>query len=146
MYWYGIESDCIIHDFNASTKACLQGIWKADLVSHWNKNPRGWGSLAHKCATLPHPPTSKIHWASKETYHFFRAALTKIQSMKINHIWTQFSYNSTPYQAHLKKQKKVVWLSQNGVKSQEVTFQKSQKLLVSRPRSSARTKASTVVT
>ena len=24
--------------------------------------------------------TDKVHWASKETYHFFRATLTKIQS------------------------------------------------------------------
>ena len=44
-----------------------------------------------------------IHWASKETYHFFRATLTKTQSIKMNHISTQFSY-STPYQAHFKKQ------------------------------------------
>ena len=29
-----------------------------------------------------------IHWASKETYHFFRATLTKIHAIKIN-IWTQ---------------------------------------------------------
>ena len=27
----------------------------------------------------------KIHWASKETYHFFRATHIKIQSMKMNH-------------------------------------------------------------
>ena len=26
-----------------------------------------------------------IHWASKETYHFFRATLTKIHCIKINH-------------------------------------------------------------
>ena len=28
----------------------------------------------------------QIHWASKETYHFFRATLTKIHCIKINHI------------------------------------------------------------
>ena len=35
-----------------------------------------------------------IHWASKETYHFFRATLTKIHSIKINHIWTQISFTA----------------------------------------------------
>ena len=33
-----------------------------------------------------------IHWASREAYHFFRAALAKFQSIKMNHIWTQISY------------------------------------------------------
>ena len=37
----------------------------------------------------------------KKTYHFFRATLTKIYSIKINHIWTQISY-SFPHEAHLK--------------------------------------------
>ena len=32
----------------------------------------------------------QIHWASKETYHFFRVTLSKIQSINMNHIWTQF--------------------------------------------------------
>ena len=36
-----------------------------------------------------------LHWASKETYHFFRATLTKIHSIKINHIWTQISFNTS---------------------------------------------------
>ena len=66
----------------------------------------------------------------------------------MNHTLTQFSYSSsTSYQAHLKK-KMFAWVKKewNGVKSQDVTFQKSQKLLVSRPRSSAQTKASIVVT
>ena len=31
----------------------------------------------------------ELHWASKETYHIFRVTLTKIQSININHIWTQ---------------------------------------------------------
>ena len=67
-----------------------------------------------------------IHWASKETYHFFRAT----------HIKMKISYNS-PYQAHLKTIK-FAWVKneQNKVKSQEVIFQKSQKLLASRARSS----------
>ena len=36
-----------------------------------------------------------IHWASKETYHFLRAMLTKIHSIKLNHIWTQISFNTS---------------------------------------------------
>ena len=36
-----------------------------------------------------------IHWASKETYHFFRVTLTKIHSIKINHIWTKISFNTS---------------------------------------------------
>ena len=77
-----------------------------------------------------------IHWASKETYHFFGATLTKIHSINMNHIhiWTQINY-SIPYQAHLKKQ--TVCFSQKEVKWGEITFQKSHKLLVSRARSSA---------
>ena len=47
---------------------------------------------------------TNIHWASKETYHFFRATRTKIQSIKINHIWTQISYSSR-HKAHLKNQR-----------------------------------------
>ena len=35
-----------------------------------------------------------IHWASKETYHFFKATLTKIHAIKINNIWTQISFNT----------------------------------------------------
>ena len=30
----------------------------------------------------------------KETYHFFKATLTKIHSFKINNIWTQISFNT----------------------------------------------------
>ena len=37
-----------------------------------------------------------IYWASKETYHFFRATLTKIHTIKIDNLWTQLSFN-TPY-------------------------------------------------
>ena len=37
--------------------------------------------------------TRIIHWASKETYHFFRATLTKIHAIKIN-IWTEISFNT----------------------------------------------------
>ena len=33
-----------------------------------------------------------IHWASKETYHFFKKS-TKIHAIKINNIWTQTSFN-----------------------------------------------------
>ena len=35
-----------------------------------------------------------VHWASKETYHFFRATPTKIHAIKINNIWTQISSNT----------------------------------------------------
>ena len=73
-----------------------------------------------------------VHWASKETYHFFRAMLTKIHGIKINHIWTQISYSS-PHEAHpkfkgllLSKREKIE------VKAQKVIFQKSQKLLTER--------------
>ena len=44
-----------------------------------------------------------VHWASKETSHFFRVTLTKIHNIKMNHIWTQISYSS-PHEAHLKIQ------------------------------------------
>ena len=42
---------------------------------------------------------SNLHVASKETYHFFRATVTKIHPIKIYHIWTLISYY-TPYEAH----------------------------------------------
>ena len=64
----------------------------------------------------------------------------------MNQNWAQISYSS-PYQAHLKKQT-FDWVKKewNKVKLQEAIFQKSQKLLASRARSSARTIASTAVT
>ena len=34
--------------------------------------------------------SSNIHWASKETYNFFRVTLTKIHSNKLDHNWTKF--------------------------------------------------------
>ena len=45
---------------------------------------------------------NNVHWASKETYHFFRTTLTKSHCIKINNIWTQISFN-TPYKEYLKK-------------------------------------------
>ena len=30
-----------------------------------------------------------VHWASKETYHFFRVTFTEIHCIKMIHIWTQ---------------------------------------------------------
>ena len=39
-------------------------------------------------------PVFVLYWASKETYHFFRATLTKIHFIKINNIWTQISFNT----------------------------------------------------
>ena len=65
----------------------------------------------------------------RNSYHFFRATLTKIHNIKINYIWTQISYCS-PYEAHLKKSRiAFVKKEKNAVKSQKVIFQKSQKLL-----------------
>ena len=65
-----------------------------------------------------------IHWASKETYHFFRAMLTKIHRIKMNHIWTQISYGS-PHDAHLKnKMVAFVKKEKNAVKLQNVIFSK----------------------
>ena len=45
---------------------------------------------------------------SKETYHFFRAMLTKVIHIIINHIWTQINYSS-PNETH--KKIKVLLLS-----------------------------------
>ena len=70
----------------------------------------------------------QIHWASKETYHFFRATLTKIHRININHIWTQISY-SFPHEAHLKNQMVASVKKEKNVKLQKVIFQKSHKLL-----------------
>ena len=65
----------------------------------------------------------------KKTYHFFRATLTKIQSFKINHIWTQISC-STPDKAHLKNERvDIVKKEKIAVTLQKVIFKKSQKLL-----------------
>ena len=36
-----------------------------------------------------------VHWASKETYHFFRVTFTRIHCIKTSHIWTQIRW-STP--------------------------------------------------
>ena len=55
-----------------------------------------WNGGTSFCPLMLH-----LHWASKETYHFFRGTLTKIRRIKLNHIWAQISFN-TPYQAHLK--------------------------------------------
>ena len=51
----------------------------------------------------------------KRTYLFFRATLTKIYLIKMNHIWTQISYSS-PHEAHLEK------------KNQRVAFVKKEKM------------------
>ena len=68
----------------------------------------------------------------QKKHHFFKLTHIKIQSIKMNHNWAQISKN-TPYQAHKKKlcllesKKNKIYK----VKSQEVMFQKSQKLLAS---------------
>ena len=71
----------------------------------------------------------QVNWASKETYHFFRAMLTKIYCIKINHIQTQISYTS-PDDAHVTNLKITFAIKEKNVmKLLKVTFQKSQKLL-----------------
>ena len=47
--------------------------------------------LEKSVLTEPEKNIKDVHWASKETYHFFRVTLTKIHSIKINHIWTQIN-------------------------------------------------------
>ena len=70
-----------------------------------------------------------LHWASKETYPFFRATLTKIHNIKVNHIWTEITYYSS-HDAHLKNQRVAfVKKEKNAVKSQKVFKKKSQNLL-----------------
>ena len=73
----------------------------------------------------------ELHWASNETYQFFRATLTKILSIKMNHIWTQFSYIYS-YLAKLKekgllesKRRKMRWNRKRSFSK------KSQKVLAS---------------
>ena len=61
----------------------------------WNRNGNG--------------QFADIHWASKETYHFFRAMLTKIYAIKINYIWTQISFNKT--QDLLTSKMRKMWLN-----------------------------------
>ena len=54
--------------------------------------------------------------------------LTKIQSIKMNHTWTQISYSSL-HEVHLKNQRDaLVKKEKNVVKSQKVIFFKSQNL------------------
>ena len=115
-------------------------VWLSLYTTIWSGILFQAAHIASHCCFL-----QKLHWASKETYDFFIATLTKIQSINRTHNWAHISYN-TSYQAHLKKN---VCSSKNGVncsESQEVSFQKSQKWLASRARSLARTKASMAVT
>ena len=49
----------------------------------------GCGSTGNDFALLKKYLTTKLHLASKETYHFCRTTLTKIHCIKINNIWTQ---------------------------------------------------------
>ena len=48
-----------------------------------------------------------IHWASKETYHFFRVTLIKIQSIKMNRNWAQISLLLIK---HMSKNKRFAWV------------------------------------
>ena len=84
-----------------------------------------------KFATLPALQEIQLHRVSKETYYFFRATLTRIHCIIINHIWTQISYRySFPYEAHLKNQRVAFAKKKKyAMKLQKVIFLKSQKLL-----------------
>ena len=77
----------------------------------------------------------KIHWESKETYHFFRATVATIHLIRIIHIWIQMSYTcSSPYEA-LKKKRRVVCVKKEKIalKSQQVIKKThTQKLLTER--------------
>ena len=46
-----------------------------------------------------------IHWVSKQTYHFFRATLIKIQSIKINHNWAHINQKKEKSFEYKKKEK-----------------------------------------
>ena len=65
-----------------------------------------------------------VHWASKETYHFFRVTLTKIHAVNMNNIWTLIM--QICQQAHPKKTK--VYISQRGDKCDEITRCQFQKI------------------
>ena len=65
----------------------------------------------------------KLHWASKETYHFFRVTFTEIHCIKINHIWTQISFNT------------VSLLNENIWKSQDFLAWKRRKMRLNHERS-----------
>ena len=60
----------------------------------------------------------------------YRATLTEIRHIKINHIWTQINYSS-PHEAHLKMNQRIFFLF-FAVKSYNFvfSFRKSQKLLI----------------
>ena len=108
-------------------------------------------TCSHNCCTFFSSPTplitqKKVNWGSKETYHFFRATFTEIHCIKMIQIWTlgKFVLN---IKAHVKKQKfNSINEEINGMKSQEVIFQQSQKLLACRAGSSDETIARRVFT
>ena len=85
----------------------------------WKKNLHE--SQPTKMSGLHTSQKFEIHWASKQTSHFFRATLTKIRSIKINHIWTQISFNS-PIIKSTSKTKRFAWvkMEKNAVKSQVI--------------------------
>ena len=92
------------------------------LPSFWDK---GVGSLPLFFLCLSPSLSSSISQStltSEETYHFFRATLTKIHHIKINQNFTLISH-STPYESHLKNQKvNFAKKEKNAVKSQKVIF------------------------
>ena len=52
---------------------------------------------------------SYLHWASKQTYHFFRAMFTEIHWIKINHIWTQINFNTKHIWKRKQRYAKMWW-------------------------------------
>ena len=71
----------------------------------------------------------------QKKHHFFRAMLTKIHPIKMNHIWIQISYSS-PHEAHLKIQRVAfVKKEKNLVKLQRSLFKNPRNCL---PRTSTK--------
>ena len=83
--------------------------------SNYCKRPQGQRLQALKLKSITSHQYCRIYssgnklkinkYTERQTKHcFFRATLTEIQSIKMNHNWSRIS-NSTPYQAHLQKKK-----------------------------------------
>ena len=64
-----------------------------------------------------------IHWASKETSHFFRVTFTEIHCIKLIHIWTQIRFN-TILNKHISEEIQDITRNQ---RRRSIRFQKSQK-------------------
>ena len=58
-----------------------------------------------------------VHWASKETYHFFRVTFTEIHPIKIIHIWKTHEVNLSLISTSKKTK---VYFNQRGDKHDEI--------------------------